>query len=285
MGTIRLLPSAILAVSLVASSGVMDTADAQSRGRAAVSSRSSRSFQRAVRSSRSGLSARSPRSAFGVPVVRDAPIREWALRDSPFGREAIGRSLDGRWRRGRRDGLRRRAGTHLRGAARPLLRGGCYGGGGGVHVGVGSRGVRVGVSTGYGFASSRSRCGHGAGGVLYVPYVYSGGGYVYGSGRDDYREDDYYEENSSGAAFSGHDPSGGMVTGCAAVRVHLRRGEWYGGEVRLPALGADTPEGLAAALRARHRHGRSTMLEGFEGLSLAVPAGPGVEAVDVQACG
>jgi len=169
------------------------------------------------------------------------------------------------------------------------------GGRGGLRIAVGSDGVSVGVGTGRHRAGRNAgfRCaaGHG-GGIILLPYgtVYSGGaGYAGGTTSDAYEPsgegDGYYERNASGTEFEGRDGRAyGGVTGCAAVTVRMRGGEWYGAEVPLPALGADTPEALAAALRSRHRRGRSTVLEGFDGASFGISAGPAVEAVEVEPC-
>ena len=181
---------------------------------------------------------------------------------------------------------------------------------GGLRVAVGSDGVRVGVGSSsrqskYGYGSHASRCRRDRrGGIIVLPYGTGGtiitGGTVVGGGSVGYggasdasadphppsgaQSTGYHATNATGTAFSGSDGRYGGATGCAEVTVRLRKGEWYGAEVRLPALGAETPEALAAALRARHRHGRSSVLRGFDGASLGVPAGPGVEAVEVVPC-
>jgi hypothetical protein len=251
----------------------------------------------------------SDRRVFGEDVLlrpftpRGAPIVEWVPGD-PFDRDGFGRDgrhrdRDGRdrFRDGRdrdRDGRDRfrdgRDGFGRDGFDRNRRRSGFDGfdrgcGETGLRLRVGSKGVSIGVgsrdSRRDGF---RTRCDSGRGGVIILPAgtTYYGGTY-YGADSQD-ETDGYQAENANGAAFSGSDRPGYGATGCAAVTVRLRGGEWYGGLVRLPALDAETPEALAAALRTRHRHGRSTMLEGFEGNNLAVPAGPGVEGVDVEPC-
>jgi len=261
----------------------------------------------------------SPDDAFLRPFIpRGAPIVEVIPRD-PFGRDGFDRDRRDRDRfdrdrrdrdrfdrdrrdrdrfdrdrrdrfdRDRRDPFGR---DGFRRDRRFPVHGDACASGGGLRVRVGSHGVSVGVgSRGHGAGRSAGfRCvkdRHGA--IILVPVggLYYGGtaaNGAYATPDEAPVGDGYYAENAAGAEFSGNDRGIPMATGCAAVTVRLRGGEWYGGHVRLPALDAETPEALAAALHARHRHGRSTMLAGFDGLKVAVPAGPGVEAVEVEPC-
>ena len=293
---------ALLALVTLATSGLPELAAAQSRGGSrgstsratrATGARGSASARAAVRATRGRASTvRAVPTAPSVqrlPIVgrdgriipgeallrpftpREAPIGEWVPGD-PFDR-------DGRYDRGRhgRDRDRRHRGG----------RGG-YGacGHSGLDVSVGSHGVRVGVGSGNPrLAGFRCVSRHGT--VIILPAGF--GSYYYGGASPDAHgaaaggAGDYYAENAGGTGFRGTDGPG-YATGCAAVTVRLRGGEWYGALVRLPALGAETPEALAAALHTRHRRGRSTMLDGFDGASLGIPAGPGVEGVDVEPC-
>ena len=250
-----------------------------------------------------------PGDAFLRPFTpRDAPVVEVIPRD-PFGRDGFDRDRRDRDRfdrdrrdrdrfdrdrrdrfdRDRRDPFGR---DGFRRDRRFPVHGDACAPGGGLRVRVGSHGVSVGVgSRGHGAGRSAGfRCvkdRHGA--IILVPVggLYYGGtaaNGAYATPDEAPVGDGYYAENAAGAEFSGNDRGIPMATGCAAVTVRLRGGEWYGGHVRLPALDAETPEALAAALHARHRHGRSTMLAGFDGLKVAVPAGPGVEAVEVEPC-
>lgn len=309
----------VLAIAALAASGAQELAEAQSRrgSRAAVSSRSAATRRavptRPAAASRMGFRVTRPRSARGVPlapehivrrtpvvgadgrvVLREVFLRPAPLRDAPIIEVVPGDAFGRDRTRGgdRRDRSRDPFGFHRRG---PRDRGFGHpcGRGGGLRVAVGSDGVSVGVGTGRGFKHGGGhRCGFArAGGFLIGPFgtVYSGAA-AYGDGYADAYdagagEDVYYEENASGAVFAGDDgryPGG--ATGCATVIVRMRGGELYGGEVALPALGAETPEALAAALRSRHRRGRSTVLRGFEGATLGIPAGPGIEGVQVEPC-
>jgi hypothetical protein len=300
---------ALMALVTLATSGLPELAAAQSRGgsrgstsRAArgTGDRGSASARAAVRATRGRASTvRAVPTAPSVrrlPIIgrdgrvlpgeallrpfvpREAPIGEWVPGD-PFDRDVrYDRGRRGRDRDRRHSGDRYGRDRHHRGGFDACGRAG-------LGVAVGSHGVRVGVDTGNPrLAGFRCASRHGTVIILPVGYTsYYGGAPVDADGTGPDGEAGYYAENAGGTGFSGTDGPG-YATGCAAVTVRLRGGEWYGGLVRLPALGAETPEALAAALRTRHRRGRSTMLDGFDGASLGVPAGPGVEGVDVEPC-
>jgi hypothetical protein len=70
---------------------------------------------------------------------------------------------------------------------------------------------------------------------------------------------------------------------CAEVQVSTARGPWRTA-VLLPALGADTPDALGAAIRQRIAAGRGVALTSVNGTRIRIPAEPDLGGVAVEPC-